>query len=104
MSQAKFEKAVEIVRSLPKDGPVKPSDDDRLFFYQHFKQATIGDNQEPRPGMFNFEGKAKWDAWTAVKGKSKEACYKAYVDKLFELLKITNDEESSKQLKELEEA
>jgi hypothetical protein len=31
MSEAKFNKAVEIVQGLPKDGPVKPSQDDQLF-------------------------------------------------------------------------
>lgn len=31
MSEAKFKKAVSIIGSLPKDGPVKPSQEDRLF-------------------------------------------------------------------------
>lgn len=36
-------------------------------------QATKGDNHEERPmwaekGGLDFEGRAKWDAWTAVKG------------------------------------
>lgn len=31
MSQAKFDKAVSIVQSLPKDGPIKPSQDDQLY-------------------------------------------------------------------------
>jgi diazepam-binding inhibitor (GABA receptor modulating acyl-CoA-binding protein) len=31
MSEAKFNKAVEIVGGLPKDGPVKPTQEDQLF-------------------------------------------------------------------------
>jgi hypothetical protein len=31
MSEAKFNKAVAIVRSLPKDGPIQPTLDDQLF-------------------------------------------------------------------------
>ena len=31
MSQSKFDKAVSIVQSLPKDGPIKPSQDDQLY-------------------------------------------------------------------------
>ena len=31
MSEAQFKKAVEIVGSLPKDGPVKPTTDDQLY-------------------------------------------------------------------------
>ncbi len=29
--------------------------------------------------MFSFEAKAKWNAWDAVKGKSKEDSMKEYV-------------------------
>jgi hypothetical protein len=31
MTKAKFDKAVAIVQSLPKDGPIKPSQDDQLY-------------------------------------------------------------------------
>lgn len=31
MSQAKFEKAVEIIGNLPKDGKIKPTTDDQLY-------------------------------------------------------------------------
>lgn len=31
MSQAKFDKAVAIVQSLPKDGPIKPTQAEQLF-------------------------------------------------------------------------
>jgi len=32
-----------------------------------------------RPGMFDMKGKAKWDAWSANKGKSQEAAKEEYV-------------------------
>jgi hypothetical protein len=31
MSEAKFNKAVAIIQSLPKDGPIRPSQDDQLY-------------------------------------------------------------------------
>jgi hypothetical protein len=31
MSEAKFDKAVAIIQSLPKDGPIRPSQDDQLY-------------------------------------------------------------------------
>ena len=31
MSKAKFDKAVAIVQSLPKEGPIQPSQDEQLF-------------------------------------------------------------------------
>jgi diazepam-binding inhibitor (GABA receptor modulator, acyl-CoA-binding protein) len=51
MSAAKFDEAVKIVGSMPKDGPVQPTQDDQLKFYGLFKQATIGDVNTSRPGM-----------------------------------------------------
>ncbi len=31
MSQTKFEKAVSIVQSLPKEGPIQPTQDEQLY-------------------------------------------------------------------------
>ncbi|KAF8632222.1 hypothetical protein AX15_001980 [Amanita polypyramis BW_CC] len=104
MSKAKFDKAVAIVQSLPKDGPVQPSNEDRLFFYMYYKQAEIGDINTERPGIFDFRGRAMWDAWNSVKGKSKEECYKEYVNKLIEVLKAAGDVDSLKSVEEIEGA
>ncbi|KAJ7762007.1 acyl-CoA-binding protein [Mycena maculata] len=102
--EAKFDKAVAIVQGLPKDGPVKPSQEDQLYFYKYFKQAKVGDNTTTRPGMLEFVGKAKWDAWKSVEGVSKEEAMKLYVDKLLEVLKKTDDAESKKYIEEIESA
>ncbi|KAF5382021.1 hypothetical protein D9615_004433 [Tricholomella constricta] len=104
MSQAKFDKAVAIIGSLPKDGKIKPTTEDQLYFYKYFKQAKLGDNTTTRPGMLDFAGKAKWDAWTEVKGTSTEEAYQKYVDKLLEILKSVDDEESKKFIAEIEAA
>ncbi|KAJ3503708.1 hypothetical protein NLJ89_g8313 [Agrocybe chaxingu] len=104
MSEAKFEKAAAIIQSLPKDGPVKPTSDDQLYFYKYFKQAKFGDNTTTRPGLLDFTGKAKWDAWTSVKGVSKEEAWKLYVEKLIEILTAAGDEESKKHIAEIEAA
>ena len=48
-----------------------------FIFAALFKQATVGDVNIARPGGFlNFEANAKWDAWNAIKGKSKEEAMK----------------------------
>ena len=44
-----------------------------------FKQATVGDNNTEEPGMFDFTGKAKWDAWTSKNGMSSEEAEKEYI-------------------------
>ncbi|KAH9945022.1 Acbp from Moniliophthora Perniciosa [Epithele typhae] len=104
MSQAKFDKAVSIIQSLPKDGPIKPTQDDQLSFYKYFKQATIGDVNTARPGLLDFVGKAKWDAWKGVEGTSKEDAMTKYVENLLEMLKKADTEESKKLVAELEAA
>ncbi|KAM6178303.1 acyl-CoA-binding protein [Rhynchocyon petersi] len=81
--QAEFDKAAEDVKHLK----TKPADDEMLFIYSRYKQATVGDINTERPGMLDFKGKAKWDAWSELKGISKEEAMKAYVDKVEELKK-----------------
>ncbi|XP_061081917.1 acyl-CoA-binding protein isoform X2 [Conger conger] len=56
-----------------------------LDVYSLYKQATVGDINTARPGMLDFAGKAKWDAWEKRKGMSKEEAMKAYVEKVEEL-------------------
>ncbi|THG96752.1 hypothetical protein EW145_g7724 [Phellinidium pouzarii] len=91
-----FEKAVSIVTGLPKDGPIKPTDEEKLYFYKYFKQGTVGDINTDRPGMLDFVGKAKWVAWKSVQGTSEEEAQKLYVEKLLEILRKADDDESKK--------
>ena len=77
-----FQQAVEYVRSLPADGPVKLENEDKLKFYGLYKQATEGDVTGSQPWAVQMEARAKWDAWNANKGKSKEDSEKEYVDLL----------------------
>lgn len=39
-----------------------------------------------RPGMLDFKGKAKYDAWFAKKGTSQEEAKKQYIQKVQELI------------------
>ena len=61
-------------------------DDKKLEFYSLFKQATVGDVNTDRPGMLDFKGKAKWDAWEGKKGMPKEEAQQAYIDLVNDLL------------------
>lgn len=70
-----FEKAVAKSKELTK----RPSNEELLLLYALFKQATDGDVSGDRPGGFDFKAIAKFDAWTEVKGKSKEDAMKDYI-------------------------
>ena len=48
MSQAEFDKAAEEVKQRLK---TQPSDEEMLFIYSHFKQATMGNLNTDRPGL-----------------------------------------------------
>lgn len=58
---------------------IKMSDDELLQVYSLFKQGTVGDNKTDKPGMLDFKGKAKWEAWNKLSGKSKDDAQKEYV-------------------------
>ncbi|KAK0521007.1 acyl-CoA-binding protein (ACBP)/diazepam binding inhibitor (DBI)/endozepine (EP) [Tilletia horrida] len=103
MSAAQFDKAVSLVQGMPKDGPVQPSTSEQLVFYGLFKQATVGDVNTTRPGMLDFTGKAKWDAWNSHKGKSADDAKAEYVQALIDMLEKNKDAgDAGKWLEELQ--
>ena len=59
--------------------PAAPDTAALLELYSLFKQATVGDVNTARPGMFDMKGRAKWDAWEKQKGKSREQAMQAYI-------------------------
>ncbi|ODO05855.1 hypothetical protein I350_04916 [Cryptococcus amylolentus CBS 6273] len=101
-TKAQFDKAVAIVKGLPADGPIKPSQEDKLAFYAHYKQANEGDVSGPAPGVFDFVGKAKYNAWKKIAGLSKEDAQVKYVELLKQMLSKSDDESSKNYLAEIE--
>ena len=57
-----------------------PPPDRLLELYSLYKQATEGDVKGSRPGMLDFKGRAKYDAWAARKGTPQDQAKQAYVD------------------------
>jgi diazepam-binding inhibitor (GABA receptor modulating acyl-CoA-binding protein) len=72
---ARFEDAQARVKTLSK----APSNEDLLELYALYKQATAGDVSGSRPGMMDFKGRAKFDAWTGKKGMAKDKAMESYV-------------------------
>lgn len=75
-SQEEFENAVNQVKLLKKD----PGNEVKLKLYALYKQATEGPCNMPKPGVFDFINKAKWDAWNALGSMPKETARQSYVD------------------------
>ena len=79
--KSSFDKAVADSKKLPE----KPDNATLLKLYALYKQAS-GDVEGKRPGFTDMVGRAKYDAWAAVKGKSANEAMQEYVD-LVESLK-----------------
>ncbi len=74
--QAKFEAAVANSKNLSE----RPDNSTLLKIYGLYKQATTGDNAEKKPGFGDMVGRAKWDAWNALKGTSADDAKQQYID------------------------
>lgn len=60
---------------------------DLLYLYGRFKYANEGACNAPKPGMFNFEAKSKWESWKALGSTvSREQCKQEYIDRLDQCL------------------
>ncbi len=58
----------------------RPDNMTLLKIYALFKQASQGDVHGDRPGMTDFVGRAKYDAWANLKGSSQEVAMQQYID------------------------
>lgn len=58
----------------------RPDNMTLLEIYALFKQATAGDISGERPGFTDMVARAKFDAWSGVKGLSKDQAMQKYVD------------------------
>ena len=81
--QDNFKQAAIDVKTLTE----KPSNEMLLKLYSNYKQATDGDVTGKRPGFTNIAGRAKFDAWTSLKGQSSDASMEAYIGLVQSLLK-----------------
>ena len=72
---SKFDQAVIDSKNLAE----RPDDKTMLQIYALYKQATSGDVEGDRPGMFDFVAAAKYDAWEKQQGKSAKQAKTDYV-------------------------
>ncbi len=74
--KARFEQAQLDVNGLAE----RPDNDTMLRLYALYKQATQGDAAGEAPGGFDFVRRAKFDAWSAIKGTTTEEAMRQYID------------------------
>ncbi len=83
-----FEEVSEKIKVYGKD----LDNNGKLKLYGLYKQATVGDNNTSQPWAVQMEARAKWEAWTANKGMSKEKAKEEYVK--FALEHFPDDQKS----------
>ncbi len=72
----RFEASVAKSKNLSE----RPDNATLLQIYALYKQATSGDNAEKKPSFSDMIGRAKWDAWTKLKGTEQDGARQQYID------------------------
>ncbi len=85
--QDRFAQAQQDVNGLVE----RPDNDTMLKLYALYKQATQGDATGERPSSFDFVRRAKFDAWSAIKGTTAEDSMQRYIDLVASLLRNPPD-------------
>ena len=78
---AKFQAATAAAKQTRK----KPDNATLLKLYSYYKQASEGDVRGDRPGGFDFVGGAKYDAWSKLKGMSRDDAMQNYIKQVEKL-------------------
>lgn len=74
--KTRFEAAVAESKNLSE----RPDNMTLLKIYALFKQASLGDNTEAKPGFSDMVGRAKWEAWNGLKGTTADDAMQRYID------------------------
>lgn len=73
---SRFEAAVANSKNLSE----RPDNITLLKLYALYKQGSAGDNAEKKPSFSDMVGRAKWDAWSKLKGTDNAAAQQQYID------------------------
>ena len=79
--KAAFDQAVLDSKNLSE----RPDNATLLKLYALYKQGSTGDNTEAKPGFGDMVARAKWDAWSKLKGTAQDAAMQQYIDQISDL-------------------
>lgn len=58
----------------------RPDNPTLLKIYALYKQGSVGENTEPKPSYSDIVARAKWDAWSKLKGMPQNEAQQQYID------------------------
>ena len=77
---ADLKKQFEAAAANSKNLTERPDNATLLKIYALYKQGSVGDNTDKKPGFGDMVGRAKWDAWNGCKGTSQDDAMQQYID------------------------
>jgi diazepam-binding inhibitor (GABA receptor modulator, acyl-CoA-binding protein) len=77
---ADLKKQFEDAAASSKNLTERPDNATMLKIYALYKQASVGDNTDKKPGFGDMVGRAKWDAWNNLKGTDGKTAMQQYID------------------------
>ena len=87
--ESEFEDAAKYLQKKKK---LKVPQEMQLKFYGYFKQATVGKCNVKKPGLLDWVGRAKWDAWNKLGDMSKDDAMMNYMAELEVIAPTWKDE------------
>ena len=78
--EQEFEVAALAIKNSDPNAPKRPTNEEKLKFYGLYKQATGGNCDTAQPWALYVEERAKWNAWNANKGMTKETAMTKYCE------------------------
>lgn len=82
---ADLKKKFEAAAANSKNLSERPDNATMLKIYALYKQGSLGDNADKKPGFSDMVGRAKWDAWNGLKGTTQDDAMQQYIDLIAEL-------------------
>ena len=76
--KADFDQAILDSKNLSE----RPDNATLLRLYALYKQGSAGDNNDEKPGFSDMVARAKWDAWSKLKGMSQDDAMRQYTDQV----------------------
>lgn len=70
----------EVAAADSKNLDERPDNATMLKIYALYKQGSLGDNTDKKPGFGDIVGRAKWDSWNNLKGTAQETAMQQYID------------------------
>ena len=77
---ADLKKQFEAAADSSKNLTERPDNSTMLKLYALYKQGSLGDNTDKKPGFADMVGRAKWDAWNGLKGTANADAMQQYID------------------------